>query len=185
MSGHPGPASSGPSHALPALRFGRLHGAGSELTADWLLKRNCSISPRQLLAAYGLLCAMTLTIAVFFLLQGAPLVLPFAGLELLGLGAAMLLQARHAADRERLELLGGRLSVECRLGETAARVEFQTAGLRVEAGDGGRALIELSGQGRRVAVGRFVRPEQRRALADELRAVLARFASAGTPLAAA
>lgn len=185
MSGHSGPAHSISAHALPALRFGRLHGAGSELAADWLLKRNCSISPRQLLAAYALLCAVTLTIAIFFLVQGAPLVLPFAGLELLGLGTALLLQARHAADRERLELLGGRLSVECRLGEQADRVEFQTAGLRVETGRGGRALIELSGQGRRVAIGRFVRPEQRRALADELRAVLARLAPAGATLAAA
>ena len=185
MSGHPGPASSGPTQALPALRFGRLHRNGSELGADWLLKRNCSISPRQLMAAYALLCTVTLAIGIFFLVQGAPLVLPFAGLELLGLGTALLLQARHAADRERLELLGGRLSVECRLGERADRIEFQTAGLRVEAGHGGRALIELSGQGRRVAIGRFVRPEQRRALADELRTVLARLACAGPTLAAA
>jgi uncharacterized membrane protein len=41
-----------------------------------------------------------------------------------------------------------------------------------EHGDG--SLIELSGQGQRIVVGRFVRPELRRQLADELRWALRR-----------
>ena len=46
--------------------------------------------------------------------------------------------------------------------------------MRVEPAGSDRSLIELSGQGQRIAVGRFVRPEQRRALADELRFALRR-----------
>jgi len=47
--------------------------------------------------------------------------------------------------------------------------------VRVEPELGDRSLIELSGQGRRIAVGRFVRPELRRQLADELRWALRRW----------
>jgi uncharacterized membrane protein len=50
---------------------------------------------------------------------------------------------------------------------------------------GDRSLIELSGEGRRIAVGRFVRPESRRALADELRAALRRCCIAAAAQAAA
>ena len=58
------------------------------------------------------------------------------------------------------------------------RVEFAPAWVRVEPAAGERSLIELSGEGQRVEVGRFVRPELRRALADELRAALRRSGAA-------
>jgi uncharacterized membrane protein len=44
--------------------------------------------------------------------------------------------------------------------------------VRVEPQSDDGALVELSGQGHRVAVGRFVRPELRRQLAEELRMAL-------------
>ena len=54
------------------------------------------------------------------------------------------------------------------------RSTFAPAWVRIEPEHGDRSLIEVSGQGQRIAIGRFVRPEQRRALADELRAALGR-----------
>jgi uncharacterized membrane protein len=161
--------------ASPAsgLRFGRaaIPGDGS---VHWLLRRNCSIAPNQLLGFYASLCVLSLAIAAFFWRRGAPLVLPFAGVELLALGAALLAYARHAADRESMILRPGKLSVECRLGRRIEAAEFAAAWVRVEPRYGDRSLIEISGEGRRIAVGRFVRPELRRALADELRAALRR-----------
>ena len=75
----------------------------------------------------------------------------------------------------------GRLTVASSLGRRIEQVEFR-AGLGAgRAGTSDRSLIELSGQGRRIAVGRFVRPELRRALADELRSALrAQFAAVAT-----
>ena len=49
------------------------------------------------------------------------------------------------------------------------RAEFDRDRVRVEPGVGDRSLIELSGQGRRVNVGRYLRPELRPALAQEIR----------------
>ncbi len=140
----------------------------------WLMKRNCSVAPRQLMAVYLSLCLLALAIGVFFWMRGAPLVLPFAGAELVAFGIALLVYARHATDRESMVLSPGRFTVECTLGRSTERVEFAPAWVRVEPQRGDGSLIELSGEGRRAAVGRFVRPELRRALADELRAALRR-----------
>ncbi|MEO8081047.1 MAG: DUF2244 domain-containing protein [Caldimonas sp.] len=162
------------SHATAAaFRFaGPPHANDDDV--HWLLKRNCSVSPRQLLGFYLSLLAVSLLVAGAMWMRGAPLVMPFAGVELIAVGLALLVYARHAADSEEMVLRPGSLTVECRLGESVDRVEFEPARVRVEPKWGDGSLIELSGQGRRIAVGRFVRPELRRALADELRAALAR-----------
>jgi uncharacterized membrane protein len=75
-------------------------------------------------------------------------------------------------------LTPGRLSVECTVGRRTDQVNFAPAWVRVEPAHGERSLIELSGEGKRIAIGRFVRPELRRALADELRSALRRFGAA-------
>lgn len=59
--------------------------------------------------------------------------------------------------------------------ETAGRVqraEFNREWVRVEPKDGEGSLIEVSGQGRSVRVGRHIRPELRPALAREIRFAL-------------
>lgn len=168
--------------AAPLLRFGRVLDPSGNASVQWLLKRNCSISPNQLLVFFLTLCAVSLTIAGAFWWRGAPLVLPFAGIELTAVALALFAYARHAADCERMVLQPGLLRVECTVGRRTDRVEFAPAWVRVEPKSGDRSLIELSGEGKRVAVGRFVRPELRRALADELRASLRRLGSAPAPV---
>ena len=69
------------------------------------------------------------------------------------------------------------MTVEHAHGPRTVTVEFEPAWVRVEPETGDRSLIELSGQGRRIAVGRFVRPELRRQLAEELRWALRRWQS--------
>ena len=154
-----------------ALRFAREVGTDKSGAPafEWLLRRNCSSSPRQLMTVLGALALLSLAIAALFWTQGATLVMPFASLELIALAAALIVYARHAADRERLLLADGRLTVERTDGTRTERVEFDAAWVRVEPKYGERSLIEVSGQGRRVAVGRFVRPEWRESLARELR----------------
>jgi len=144
----------------------------------WLLKRNCAMAPRQLLVFYVSLCVLSLTIAALFWARGATLVLPFAWFEMALVGAALLVYARHAADSDSIHLQPGRLTVERACGHRVERIEFVPAWVRVEPAHGDRSLIELSGQGQRISVGRFVRPELRRQLADELRWALRRWQAA-------
>ena len=183
MSTLSAPAPRGIAWPPAPLRFASV-GTAVDGSVQWLLRRNCSIAPSQLFGVYASLCLVSLTIAVGFWMHGAPMVMPFAGAELAAVGIALLIHARHAADRETLRLEPGRFSVECALGSRTERAEFVPRWVRVEPQLGDRSLIELSGQGRRIAVGRFVRPELRRALADELRAALRSDTLSG-PVAAA
>ena len=135
----------------------------------WFLKRNCSITPSQLGWMYASLCAVSLAIGVGFWLNGAQLILPFAWLEILAVGVAFLVYARHATDGEQIALQGGRLVVELENGGHYERAEFLPHQVRIEPQASDRSLIEVSGPGRSVRVGRYVRPELRAALAREIR----------------
>lgn len=141
---------------------------------DWLLRRNCSVTPAQLGWLYGSLCVVSLGIAGLFWLRGAWFILGFAWIELLTVGLAFLIYARHATDREAIFLRGDRLVVELEQAGRCERAEFRRDGVRVEPGAGRTSLIEVSGQGRSVTVGRHVRPELRPALANEIRRALRR-----------
>lgn len=147
---------------------------GAPLALQWLQQRNCSITPRQLGWFYASLCVVSLGIGTLFLLSGAPAVLAFAGLELLAVGVALLIFARHAGDRETLTLLGRRLEVERRIGTRVERADFAADWLRVEPAAGQGSLVELSCRGQTLRVGRFLRPELRAAFARELRLALRR-----------
>ena len=140
----------------------------------WEMKRNCAISPHQLFAFYLSLCAVSLTIGMLFMLQGAGFVLGFAGLELCVVGAALLVYARHVGDRETITLTGRRLRVEQIDAGALVRAEFRAEWLMVEPSAGQGSLIEISGQGASIRVGRFVRPEFRAELASDIRRALRR-----------
>jgi uncharacterized membrane protein len=138
----------------------------------WFLRRNCSVTPSQLAWLYASLCLVSLAIGGGFWLRGAPLVLPFAWLELAAVGVAFVAYARHATDGEMIELQEGRLVVELESGGRHERTEFLPHQVRIEPEVSDRSLIEVSGQGRSVKVGRYVRPELRAALAREIRMAL-------------
>jgi uncharacterized membrane protein len=160
----------GASLPLHGLRFGVAKVADDAV--EWVLKRNCSIAPQQLLAAYAALCILSLGIAGFFWTQGATLVMPFAWAEMIAVGAALWVHGRHAGDRERIEFRRGRVTVELTRGARTDRVELGPEWVSVGPRRGSSSLIELSSRGRTVAVGRHLRPELRPLLAKELREVL-------------
>ena len=141
--------------------------------ACWDFRRNCSVSPKQLAASFVLLMGVSLSIGLFFLANGVPLVLPFASLELLALGVAFLVYARHALDGERVWMEGRVLVVESERGGQRVRSEFAAAWVRIAQAADADALIEISGQGRRVQVGRYVRQQVRTRLARDLRRTVA------------
>lgn len=152
----------------PVFRFATVQGQN----IHWFLKRNCSVTPAQLGWLYASLCVVSLGTAAVFWFQGAVLILPFAWVELAAVGAAFLAYARHATDGETISLRGRQLVVEVENAGRLERAEFNRDWVRVEPLAGDRSLIELSGQGRRVNVGRYLRPELRPVLAQEIRRAL-------------
>ena len=145
---------------------------GAPRALQWLLKRNCSITPGQLVAVYLSLCVVSLLIGAFFYAQGAPLVLAFTTVELTLVGLALLIFARHAGDFESLTLVGRSLKVRQCYGSRVANTDFSADWLTVEPAAGQGSLVELCGRGQTIRVGRFLRPELRAAFARELRLAL-------------
>lgn len=160
--------------ASPTFRFATQPASGTSAGSDiqWLLKRNCSVTPSQLLGLFLSLSVVSLGIATFFWVQGATLVMPFAWAELFALAIAFSVYARHARDGEKIVLQGSRLVVELETAGRLERAEFNREWVRVEPKGGDGSLIEVSGQGQSVRVGRHLRPELRPALAREIRMAL-------------
>ena len=151
-------------HESSTFRFAHV----SNQALAWRLRRNCSVTPAQLGGFYASLCLVSTIVGVMFWMLGAPFVLGFAGLELLALGVAMLVYARHATDGETVLLQDGRLIVERDRAGRGERLEFASAFVQVRVGEDRGALIRIGAHGRQVEVGRHVRPEWRQALAGEM-----------------
>jgi uncharacterized membrane protein len=140
---------------------------------EWTLSRNCSISPRQLALAYAALCFMSLSVAMAFTLRGAWYILGFAIVETSAVGWAFFLYARHAADREHIELIGDCLLVELVQVERVQQFRLESHRTRVDAPVSFDGLIGLEANGIRVEVGRFLTEKKRREFARELKRALA------------
>jgi len=161
-------------------RFGRaIEGAGMPTRWLWELRRNCSTTPRQMLVAYALLCALVLAVAAGFWWNGVQLVMAFAGIELLAVGIGLLVMARHAGDREVITVSGREMAVEQHVGPRVEHTRFRAEWVRVEPAAAEGSLVELSGEGRSIRIGRHVRPELRFELAQELRRALRLSRAAG------
>ena len=131
-----------------------------------LLKRNCSIAPGALACVFAAIAVAVLGIGIGFAIAGAWLILPFAGLEVVALGTAFVLQARHATDYERIELAAGRLRVEVGEAERVAKYEIDARGARVEMQG---PHVVLRGAGETVEIGRHLGEEARVRFAAELK----------------
>ncbi len=135
--------------------------AGFSLT----LKRNCSISPAGLAGVFVALAFVVMAIGAGFAAAGAWLVLPFAGLEVVLLGAAYVLYARDAADYERIVLEGGQLIVEVAHAASTLRYQMEARHARVFIE---KDRVLLRGAGNEVELGRHLDAQTRTRFAAEL-----------------
>ncbi len=164
-----------PAPARPAWRFAReLRTPSGGVVASgvqWRMARDGSFVPGCLLGVLVALAAVGLGIGATFWWLDAPAVLPLAGAGLL-VGAAFWACSRHAGDAETITLAERELKVEHRFGRVVDGAAFRAEWVRVEPVHGEGSLVEITGQGQRMRVGRYLRPELRTALARELRQAL-------------
>ena len=111
------------------------------------------------------LAALVLAIGAGFAVAGAWLILPFASLEVLLLGAAFVLYARHAADYEKIELEVNRLTVEV---AQADRIEHYELDARATQVSIEQERVLLRGRKEQLEIGRHLDAERRAQLAAEL-----------------
>lgn len=137
---------------------------------EWLLKRNCSLSPRQSVAALTGLCLGLFILPVpLLLVLGAWPVFAFAILEAVALAAASLHYARHACDHEHIVLADGALLVERIEAEKVEKIRLEPRWTRVVPPRRYGDLVGLESGRDAVLVGRFITAEKRRLFAEELR----------------
>lgn len=147
-----------------------MHGQSPE--RDWLARPNASLSRRGRRLLFCGIAVVSLIIAVAFALLGAWFVLPFAGLELIALAAALRHLERHASDFEAVRLHDGRLSVEVRDGETCTRQDCAACWMRFflcRPPESGATRLRFRSHGRQIDVGRWMNEDELEAMARELK----------------
>jgi uncharacterized membrane protein len=141
----------------------------------WVFKKNCSFTPKQVGLFYLAQSSLSLIVAGFFLSQGVWLVLPFTILELVVLGIALLIYARHATDYECITLNTGELVIETSSAGSVKKQVFNPTWVRLERLLSPRKLIALVYQGQNVEIGQFMHVSLRNEFLQELRQELKKY----------
>ena len=138
----------------------------------WHLNPRAAMTPQALGAIFVALASTSLLMASAFWWAGAPLVLPFAGLEAGALGLAFLVHARQAGNSEEVQILGDELVLRQARRGVVSEARFPASRTRVRCGGATHGLIEISGPGACVLVGRQLPPARRRSACLSLRMAL-------------
>jgi uncharacterized membrane protein len=142
----------------------------------WFMKRNCSFTPKQVGLFYLSMVCFSSLITAYFWWQGAWMVIPFSVIELLVLGIALLIYARHARDYEKITLQDSELLIEVNLGNRLTQYRWNAPWVRVKdpesLKDQKKDLITLEMGTQSISVGQFILAEKRADLAKELRQAL-------------
>lgn len=136
------------------------------------LRPNAGLYWRQTLIIFLMLSAVCLGIAIAFAFAGFWPILPFAGLEIMALGAALYVSARRGNYREVIRVTPSRVLVEKGWRHPEQAWEFQRAWCEVELQRSPlrwypARLIIRSGV-EQVECGAFLTDEERETLAEEL-----------------
>ena len=145
--------------------------------SQFVLSPNPPPSWREIQIFFGAVALTSLTVSLAFAFMGFWPVLPFAGLELAGLGLALYVTARRAQVREVVSVSNDRVAVERGRSGPEQRWETQRAWAQVKLLRPRSPLrasrLVIRSHGREVEVGPFLIDEERQQLAGELRAAIA------------
>ncbi|MBU3597619.1 DUF2244 domain-containing protein [Polynucleobacter bastaniensis] len=138
----------------------------------WKMRRNCALTPSQLLKFYIALVCLSLTVATGFLLVGVKIILIFTAIELTAVTVGFLVYCRHALDFEEIEISGTRLLVRKFIAYKESVTEFNTHWVRLSHPEEHQKVFFIEQTDQRVEVGQFLRREQLQGLIAELRSYL-------------
>lgn len=132
------------------------------------IQRNCSASPKTLLAVLGGLSGVSLAIGLAFWMMNAPWVLFFSGIEVLAVAVAFGVHARSVGDSDTLVLTAYDVRIVQERRGKAQSHSFNRGMVRVGMSTGLDPLINLSSAGKTVAFGLGLRPAVRRVVCHQL-----------------
>jgi uncharacterized membrane protein len=142
------------------------------------IRPNCSLTPRSAAWFFGGIAAATLLVAALFTVQGFWLVLPFAGLELAGLGLALWSSMQRRYQRQDIVIAETEVAVEDRGRKFRSRLVFPRhwAQVKMRAGNSPLAASRLviESHGRSCEIGNFLNEQERRGLSQRLARLIGR-----------
>jgi hypothetical protein len=138
----------------------------------WQMRRNCALSPKQLLQFYIALVCLSAIVGTGFLLAGIWVIPIFTILELSAVTLGFLIYCRHALDCETIEIDGKRLVVKKFIGYKESIFEFNAQWAKIERPVEGSKTFHISQSTLRVELGQFLRHDQQIPLITEVRAYL-------------
>jgi len=138
----------------------------------WQMRRNCALTPKQLLKFYIALVCLSLVVATGFLLAGIWVIPIFTALELTAVTIGFLIYCRHALDCETIEIDGNRLIVKKFISYKEAIYEFNAQWAKIEPPLKDSKVFFISQSNLRVEIGQFMRQEQQLSLIASVRPYL-------------
>ncbi len=138
----------------------------------WLMKRNCSFSPKQVGMFYVSIVCFSLLVATYFLLIGVWMVIIFTAIEILALTIALYVYTRHALDYEKITIVGKQLLFERSWGGKLQQHEFNTVWTKVISTGKADRDIALKSANQEVVIGFFVGVNEREKFQKELQQYL-------------
>lgn len=136
---------------------------------EWILRRNCSVTPRQMVLAYACLCAGSMGVAAMFVLQGIWVVSIFSILELSVVTYFFVRYARHATDYERITLHSDDLLILTVQAGVVYETHLNPNWTNIEVESKPRTTIYLKSAGKKIRIAQFVNESMRRQFVHELR----------------
>ena len=126
----------------------------------------------QLVWIYSLIASFTIGVALGFFSQGLTLVLPFAGLEILALGAALYISAWRGGVKEVISVTGENIRIEIGHDSPEQHYELKRVWAQVVLerpwNNWYPSRLFIRSHGRQVEIGRFLNESERQGLAKEL-----------------
>lgn len=138
----------------------------------WQMRRNCALTPKQLLKFYIALVCLSVVVATGFLLAGVWVILIFTIAELSAVTIGFLFYCRHALDYETIEIDGTNLVVKKFIGYKETVYEFNARWTKIELPVEGAKSFHISQSNLRVELGQFLRHEQQLTLISSIKANL-------------
>jgi uncharacterized membrane protein len=138
----------------------------------WQMRRNCALTPQQLLWFYIALVCLSLIVGIGFFLAGVWMIPVFTTIELTAVTIGFLIYCRHALDCETIEIEGKRLLVKKFIGYRETVYEFNAQWAKIEPPLEGSKTFFITQSDLRVELGQFIRQEQQIPLIASLRRYL-------------
>ena len=139
---------------------------------------NCSLTVRGARLFFLSVCIAPCAIAAFLALRGFWPVLPFAGLELLGLGWALHASLERRFHRQIITITDSDVSIQSCVRERCAQVVFPRHWAQVKLRRPAARLhpsrLTIESHGRQCELGSFLTEEERRGLALQLQRLIGR-----------